>query len=241
MANRKKNPDAVTLFTPRAALKWPKLDKVDKGTDKFPDPDGSFNTRAIFDKTDVSVQKFLKRLDAMMEVAKEQAEEKFAKLPVKARKQIEAKSGGIIADQPYAVVYDEDTEEETDKVEMRFKRKASGVGKKDGKRWTARVDLFDAKGKPLKKGIEIWGGSVAIINAEFSPYFVEGTGAYGISRRLNAVQIIDLVTKGERTASSYGFEAQEGFDSDELEDGDIGDDESGSAGGDDDGDDDTDF
>ncbi|WP_187971124.1 DUF2815 domain-containing protein [Aquibium microcysteis] len=239
MAKGKKNPDAVTMFTPRTVLKWPKLDKVDTGTDKFPDPDGSYNTRAVFDTRETLVQKFLAKLDAMLEVSRKQAEEKFAELPIKTRKQIEAKSGGIAADQPYSIVYDEDTEEDTGKVEMRFKMKASGTRKKDGSKWTAKPALFDAKGKPLKKGIEIWGGSVAIINAEFSPYFVVGTGSYGVMRRLNAVQVIELVSKGERTAASYGFEAQEGFDSDDLEDGDIG--EGGSSDDADDDGDDTDF
>lgn len=218
------NPDAVTMNVPEGTLKWPKLNEPDYGSAKFPDEDGSFNTRATYDGSDPKVVAFVAKLDKMMERAKELAEEKFAALPVKARKQIEAKSGGITADLPYTPVYDEDTEEETGEIEMRFKRKYSGTyknGPKAGKKWFSSIGLFDSAKppKPLKKGIQIWGGTTAIINATFEPYFVTGTGAYGLQRRLNAVQVLQLVSAGgERSASSYGFEGfDDGFDSSDVE------------------------
>lgn len=243
-----KNPDAVTINTPKASLKWPKLNEPDYGTEKFPDKDGSFNTRAVFDGSDPAVVKFTAKLDKMMERAKEIAEEKFSELSVKARKQIEDKFGGIRPDSPYAAVYDEDTEEETGEIEMRFKRKYSGEykkGPKAGKKWFAKIGLFDSAKppKPLKKGVQIWGGTTAILNAEFEPYFVDGTGAYGLQRRLNAVQVISLVSAGgERSASSYGFEGEDGgFDSSDIEtdDEDASDDQSDD--GSDDEDDDANF
>lgn len=213
MAKYVKNPDQITMSAPRGVLKWPKLDKVDYGSAKFPDPAGSFNTRAVYDRTEPRVGTYLSRFDAAMVRAKELAEAAFAELPLKTRKQIEAKSGGIVADQPYSIIYDEDTEEDTGKVEIKFKMKAGGV-RKDKTKWTAKPNLFDGKGNPLARGIEIWGGSVAIINHDIMPYFIPGSGAYGVSRRLNAVQIITLVSAGgQRAASSYGFEAEEdGFD-----------------------------
>lgn len=42
------------------------------------------------------------------------------------------------------------------------------------------------------------------------PFFVAALGA-GVSLRLQAVQIIELVQGGERTAASYGFEDEEGY------------------------------
>ncbi|TIQ65474.1 MAG: DUF2815 domain-containing protein [Mesorhizobium sp.] len=236
---KEKNPDRVRISTPRVTLKYPKLDKVDYGSEKYPDPDGSYNTRIIADRADPKVSAMLAKIDKSMERAKELAEEKFAKMDIKARKKIEAKTGGIVADEPYSIVYDEDTEEDTGKIEMKVKMKASGT-RKDKTKWTAKPDLFDGKGKPLKKGIQIWGGSVAILNLDLEPYFVDGSGSYGVSRRLNAVQVIELVSGGQRAASSYGFEAEEdGFDANDVETEDDSDDDSGSDDSSDD--DDTDF
>ncbi|ESX98692.1 hypothetical protein [Mesorhizobium sp. LNJC405B00] len=239
MANQK-NPDRVRISTPRVTLKYPKLDKIDYGTEKYPDKDGSYNTRFIADRADPKVSAMLAKVDAAMVRAKELAEEKFAKMDIKARKKIEAKTGGIVADEPYSIVYDEDTEEDTGKIDMKVKMKAGGI-RKDKTKWSAKPDIFDGKGKPMKKGIQIWGGSVAILNFDLEPYFVDGSGSYGVSRRLNAAQIIELVSGGQRAASSYGFEAEEdGFDANdvETEDEDDSDDDSNSS---DDGDDDTDF
>lgn len=236
---KEKNPDRVRISTPRVTLKYPKLDKVDYGSEKYPDPDGSYNTRIIADRADPKVSAMLAKIDKSMERAKELAEEKFAKMDIKARKKIEAKTGGIVADEPYSIVYDEDTEEDTGKIEMKVKMKASGT-RKDKTKWTAKPDLFDGKGKPLKKGIQIWGGSVAILNLDLEPYFVDGSGSYGVSRRLNAVQVIELVSGGQRAASSYGFEAEEdGFDANDVETEDDSDDDSGSDDSSDD--DDIDF
>ncbi|ESY42025.1 hypothetical protein X747_14610 [Mesorhizobium sp. LNJC384A00] len=239
MANQK-NPDRVRISTPRVTLKYPKLDKIDYGTEKYPDKDGSYNTRFIADRADPKVSAMLAKVDAAMVRAKELAEEKFAKMDIKARKKIEAKTGGIVADEPYSIVYDEDTEEDTGKIDMKVKMKAGGI-RKDKTKWSAKPDIFDGKGKPMKKGIQIWGGSVAILNFDLEPYFVDGSGSYGVSRRLNAAQIIELVSGGQRAASSYGFEAEEdGFDANDVETEDE-DDSDDSADGSSDDDDDTDF
>lgn len=219
---RNKNPDAVVINSPRGKLKFPKLTEVDYGTDKYPDKDGSYNTRVVYDTANPTVQKFTAKLDQLMERARELAEEKYAELPVKARKELEKKKGGVglSPDLPYSEVYDDETEEPTGEIEMRFKKKAGGTRKKDGKKWVAsRPDVFDAKKNPLPKGVEIWGGSVALINAEYVPYFVAGTGSYGLQRQLNAVQVFELVSAGgQRNANSYGFEEDEdGFDSSGME------------------------
>ena len=209
------NPDSKTLYTPRGELGWPKLTEPDFGSDDYPTPQGVYKTDLILVRTAPGVEKFLAILDKMMDRAKEIAEEKFAEMPVKNRKALEAK-GGITANPPYIEEYDEDTEEPTGRIILKVKRDASGVRKKDNKPWTAKVDLFDAKGVPFKKGKSIWGGSTAILNIECYPYFVAGTGAYGVSKRLNAAQIIALVSEGgSRSASSYGFQVQEGYDSSE--------------------------
>jgi hypothetical protein len=219
MAKRQANPDKINMFTPRGVLKYPKLNEPDHGTEKFPCSHewGDYKTRAIFDRSARGVEAFIAKIDKAMARAQELAEEGFAELDLKNRKALEAK-GGISPDLTYSEIYDEDTEEATGQIEMLFKMRAGGIRKKDNKEWTAKPDLFDAKGKPLAKKVSIWGGSVGILNFDLEPYFMPGTGKYGLSRRMNAVQIVELVSSGgNKSASSYGFGEEEGFDGSEYE------------------------
>jgi hypothetical protein len=211
----------INLFTPRGALKWPKLTEPDHGSEKYPSKHeaGEYKTKLVLDTSKKGVPEFLAKVDAHLAVAKELAAIEFDKLPVKDRKRI----GEPVADEPYSVVYDEETEEETDFVEMNFKKIAGGIRKKDGKPWKSKVDLFDARMKPITKKIEIWGGTTAVLNFDLETYFVPGTGKYGVSRRLNAAQIIELVAAGgqQRSAAQYGFAAAEdGYSQDDYEDSD---------------------
>lgn len=241
MARKTEETNKLNVRSPRGTLVWPKLTEPDHGSEKFPCSHkwGDYKTRFRLDRRRPGVAEFLEKLDAHMEVAKAEAEKAFADLPVKDRKRI----GEVAADDPYSVVYDDETEEETDFVELNFKMRAGGERKKDGKEWKAKPALFDAKGNPITKKLSIFSGTTASINADYEPYFVAGTGKYGISRRLNAVQIFDLVSSGgQRSASQYGFEEDEdGFSvNDYVEESDE--DQSGShSGGDADDDQDPQF
>lgn len=221
MTKRQENPDKLKLHTPRGTLKWPKLTEPDHGTDKFPCSHewGDYKTKLVLDRGAAGVAAFITKIDKAMERAEELAKEAFAELEVKKRKALEAK-GGISPDLPYAEIYDDETEEPTGEIEMNFKMRAGGLRKKDNKEWTAKPGLFDAKGKPLGKKTQIWGGSVAVIDFDLEPYFMPGTGKFGVSRRMNAAQIVELVSSGgNKSASSYGFGEQEGYDaSEEVED-----------------------
>ena len=238
MAKADRKPrDALNVRTPRGALRFPKLLEPDHGTEKFPKKNPEYNTGLILKRGAPGVDAFLAKLDELMEESKALAEEAFAALPLKTRKQIEAKTGGISADSPYEVVYDNETEEETGEVVIKAKTVASGVSKKTGKPWSKLLDLFDARGKPIPRSVRsklrIWGGTVAVLNMDLKPYFVDGSGSYGIGRYLNAVQIIELVDGGSKSASSYGFgEEDEGFDASgfSVDDADD-DDDSGFSGG----------
>lgn len=214
------NPDKLNLHSPKGALVWPHLTEPDHGTEKFPCSHewGDYKTKMRLVRGEPGVDAFLAKLDKALARAEALAKEAFAELDVKKRKELE-KKGGLAADFPYSELYDEETEEPTGEVEMNFKMRAGGIRKKDNKEWTAKPALFDAKGKPLGKKVAIYGGSTAIIDFDLEPYFMPGTGKFGVSRRLNAVQIIELVSAGgQRSASSYGFGAQDGYDSDEDED-----------------------
>lgn len=242
-ARQNQNPDKQNLKTPRGTLKWPKLNEPDHGTEKFPckNPAGEYKTKLVLDRNDPGVEAFLDKIDKAMERAEELASEKFKDLPLKTRKALEAK-GGITADLPYQEIYDEDTEQPTGQVEILFKMQAGGVRKKDGKKWSQTPGLFDSKKQPLSRKIVIWGGSTAVVNFDLEPYFIEGTGKFGVSKRLQAVQVLQLVSAGgSKSASSYGFDEEEGFDSSEYADAEVDTDDTADVSDDDDVDADANF
>lgn len=96
---------------------------------------------------------------------------------------------------------------------IKMKRKVNGV-RKDGSTWTNSAPaLFDANGKPLSEEMKqrvdkIGPGSTGRISFEAVPYNHPSTGV-GIKVQPLAAQIIDL-KEYTKTATSYGFEAEEG-------------------------------
>jgi hypothetical protein len=152
--------------------------------------------------------------------------EKLQKLHDKAVAQAKAnpkkKGKKVKVNDFYSNVVD-DNGDETGEVELSFKMKASGTSK-DGNAWTRRPDLFDAKGKPLNPEAKVFGGSLCKVNFEVLPYD-EAIGV-GLSLRLQAVQVIKLVSSN-RDAGSYGFgDESEDDDADEsYEDNDESDDD----------------
>ena len=222
MADRK----AIKMTTPKATFKWPKLTEPDYGTNDYPNPDGAYSVKLIFNESDPAFQAFRAKIEKAHAAAVELGKEKFAELKVATRKKL----GDVSINDPFTTVYDQETEEPTGEVEMKVAMKASGVVKKGpraGKKWNRKPELFDAKGKPMLKVDAIWGGTVGKVSFSYMPdgYFVPGTGAVGIAFQLEAVQVIDLVSGGQRNAGAFGFDEEDGYehedkpDEDEDEDG----------------------
>lgn len=162
------------------------------------EPDTKFNSLGEY-KVSLSLpmgeaEPLIKKIDEAMEKAKALAPE---------GKKVK------VADPPYYNEVDGD-EQETGAVVFKFKSKAQ-IQTKDGKTIKMSPKLFDAKGTLLTDIEQVWGGSKIKISADLAPYFVGAVGA-GVSLRLKAVQIIELVTGGGNNANSYGFEATEGYE-----------------------------
>ena len=207
MTEKKAKP--FKAVTPKGVFKFPKLIEPDYGTKDYPDPDGSYKVTLVLDQD--AAQALIKKLEPEFEKAIEAGREAFAKLPVATRKKL----GDLKVADFYTEVYDKETEEPTGEVEFKFKAKASGKNK-DGKEWSRKVDIFDAKGVPVKNLKSIWGGTLGKISFSASPYFVAGQGTAGLSLRLEGAQIIKLAQGGGRTASDLGFGVEEdGYDSTE--------------------------
>lgn len=215
MADNKKK--SYPKFTsPKGTFRYPKLTEPDYGNEKFPKPDGEYKVDLILSAEEA--KPLIDKLQPLHDEAMQQAQVLFDKLSVKTRKDFEKKGvTGPVANTFYSEIYDEETEEPTGDVYFRFKMKASGKSKKTGKKWSRKPAIFDAKGKPMLKAPDIWGGTIGKVSFEAIPYFVDGTAAAGIRLSLNAAQIIELRSGGGGNAESYGFGEEEGYEYDEAD------------------------
>lgn len=103
------------------------------------------------------------------------------------------------------------TENEDGSITLKFKLKAK-VTPKNGEPFEQKPALFDAKGKPLDREVLIGGGTKMKVAFEVVPFYTALVGA-GLSLRLKAVQVIDLVEySGGGNGSSYGFGEEDGYE-----------------------------
>jgi hypothetical protein len=107
----------------------------------------------------------------------------------------------------------DDDGEETGNVLLKLKQNAAFTDKKTGEERQVFVALYDAQLRPIdRKKVSIYGGSLGTASYTTRPYLVDSTNGAGISLDLKAVQVLQLVTQGERSGQSYGFEAQDGYE-----------------------------
>jgi hypothetical protein len=201
---------APAFTSPKGVFQFPRLNEADT---KFKS-EGEYSVKLILSKDAASP--LIAKLDPLHEKAVEKGEEEFAKLKPAQR----AKLKQVTANDYYTEEYDSD-EKPTGNLLFNFKMTASGTSKKTGKEWKRRPALFDAKGaklgkydangKEIVKAPSIWSGTVGKINFEVTPYFNAAAGAAGISLRLQAAQVIELRSGGQKSAAEYGFGEEEGY------------------------------
>lgn len=172
--------------TPKGTAQYPYLTKPDT---KF-NPDGEYKISLELDAADASeIMSFL--------------DEQLAKSIASAKEENKGKKIKQ-GDAPYSV------NEDTGKVTVRFKLKAK-VTPKNGDPFEQKVALFDAKGQPLGSKANIGGGSKVKVAYELIPYYTAIAGA-GVSLRLRAVQVIDLVEYSSGGAGTFGFGEEDGYE-----------------------------
>lgn len=216
MAKKSDRP-SFNMITPKGVAIYPKLDKPDT---KF-DADGVYEVKLKFDptatdgvigKTSATWAEIVEKAEAIRDefLATTKADLQSGDGKAKAKaKSISALDFGAEPDV-------DDDGNETGMIVVKVKMKASGVSKKDGKPWTRKPTLFDAKGKPLPANAPpIWGGSTLKAAAEVVPYYTAKDNVVGITLRLNAVQVIELVSGQGRTASAFGFGEEDGYEAEE--------------------------
>lgn len=197
----KSKPKVVSMTSPRGVFKYPKLNEPDT---KF-NPAGDYSVKLVL--AGKAAADLIDALQPHYDAAVALAEEQFAALPVANRRRLKE----ITFNPFYTPVFDEETEQETGEVEFNFKMLASGTRKSDGKPWSRKPVIFDAAGRRMANPPAIWGGTEGKVAFQVGSYFIPGTGAAGISLRLSAVQILELVSSGGGTAAQFGFGEEEGY------------------------------
>jgi len=195
---------------------YPRLDKPD---DKYK-ADGEYKCGIVVEKKEPWAKQLIKHIDEMhAENIKTQ------------KKLLKKKKVDICNDLPYRDVFEKTTDDDGDEVlvptslvEFRFKMDAV-VRPKGKKAWTQKPNVFDAKQKPVTA--KVGGGSSVRVAGELFPFYNDALGC-GLSMRLSAVQVLELVEYGA-SAETYGFAEEDGFDgsqggrtSDEFENGEGG-------------------
>lgn len=113
------------------------------------------------------------------------------------------------ATKPY-VMEEDDEGNDTGNVVVSFKCKAQITDKKGNTRANS-PKIFDSKNQEFPKDEEIWGGSTLRVAFNAIPYYTAMAGA-GVSLRLKAVQVIELVSGGGGSSgASYGFGEEDGY------------------------------
>jgi hypothetical protein len=180
--------DKLRLTTPKATLKYPKL--IEPET-KF-SPEGHYKVTAIIPAEEAGPM--ADQLDALFEAHKASLK---AQAPSQKFKAVDPSFGYEEIDGKPCFT-------------LSVKMKAKGMDR-DGRAWTASPALFDATGAPVKHRESLrsmWSGTTGRVSFEACPFFQPAIGA-GITLRLKAVQIIDLVESGG-SADSYGFQEEAG-------------------------------
>lgn len=212
-------PKRPTYTSPAGTFKYPSLSTPDFGNEKFPKPDGEFKVNVIVPAAEA--QPLIDKLTPLWQQAIEEAKALYAAMPIAARK----KAGPMKEQMFYEEEYDNETEEPTGNVIFKFKTKYKIVDKKTKAVRFNKIGIFDAAkqsmelrdadtGKLSGKYPAIYGGTVGKVAFQTNPYWVAGQVMAGLSLRLSAVQIIDLVGPGARSADSYGFGEEDGFTAD---------------------------
>jgi len=175
-------------------------------------PDTQFNEGGVFkvnlliptDECKELCEKIDAAVDASFEAAKKQAKPAVAKKMVK--------------EYPYGPQLDDDGEEVPGVLEFKFKMNHTITSRKTGDTFTISPDVFDSKRNKLSPVPAIYGGSILKVSFVLADYFMAARAAAGVTLRMNAVQIIELVGGNGATAATHGFGEEEGYDaSDETE------------------------
>lgn len=171
----------VSIVSPKGLASYPFLNKP---STKFK-PEGEYSVKLILNSEDGA--KFVDQVKAVLRDAYKEQCALIKKDKLK------------MADFPWKEVED-------GKIEVKFSQTAS-FKSKAGEVYERKIALFDTKGNPVSETI----GSSSVLRcaADIYPWYTPVLGM-GVSLRLKAVQVVDLVAPSRiLSADAYGFSAEE--------------------------------
>lgn len=187
------------ITTPKGIAKFPWLTKPDT---RF-SSDGVYHVQLLLKPDDPGVQEFLALLDRLGDEALNEIRQQLEESGKK------AKAKSLQYRPPYQPDFDQEGEE-TGYISVRFKTRAKGKNR-EGKTFNRKPAIFDAKGNRIEGDIAIYGGSIIRVNFTPSSYHSAATNEAGVTLRLNAVQVIELVSRSD-DAASFGFGVEDGYE-----------------------------
>lgn len=176
----------VEFISPLGIASYPHLNAPDT---KF-DSGGVYSTKLILDES--GYNQIMEAVEAVMPEAKALATEKAK------GKKVNRKEPSI-------------DENEDGTYTINAKMYATGKTAK-GEEFKMAPKLFDASGAVVPADTKIGSGSKLKLALWLKPYFNAADKVYGVSVKLQAVQVIELVEfGGGRSADAFGFGQEEGF------------------------------
>lgn len=145
-------------------------------------------------------------------------EEEAVEVCEQLEKMAEAKLAEVVKENPKLTnvlstrqPFEMDTDEAgTPTGDLVFKSKMKArVKSRDGRVYEQKPMVVDAKKTPMDGNTLIGNGSTVKIAVEPIPYMMQATKTVGVTLRLKAVQVIDIVEYGNNAASI--FEEEDGF------------------------------
>ena len=176
------------------------------GTARYPwlnNPDTQFNVDGVY-KVNLLIPN--EEAKELCKVLDEHAAAAFADAKAAAKTPVIAKQ--ITLKYPYAPFLDE-AGEDTGMTEFKFKMNAV-ITTFTGEKKVMKPHIFDANGKAMPVCPAVYGGSKLKVNFSLAPYYAASNKQAGVSLRMNAVQILELVTNGSGSGEMYGFKSGEG-------------------------------
>lgn len=214
--SKPKNP---LVFTPVGIAVYPRL-TGDEADTKF-DSAGVWHTKMAYQPEEL--EEFIEKLNAQRDEFFEQILEENKRKYAKYQK---------------VEVFEEELDDDgepTGRLIIKAKMRHHVVTKQ-GKEWWQTPRIFDSSAPPKEldqETLRLWGGSKIRLQCEAVPYAMDSSKTVGISLRLRAVQVVELVSGGGGESPFDGFEGGFTADTEESDDDSPFDPDEAADGGDD--------
>ena len=195
------------VVSPKGVFVYPRLNQPDT---KF-DPDGTYHLKIRCDSDEPEIAGFIEKIDKWHAESMAEFKDVLANTDNPKLKSAAAKKKAYVdGDKPYSYEVDDDTGEDTNIVLFSFKMKAHVTSRKTGKSYDFTPTILDAGKKVLKGDAipSIYGGTVGKVRFEPILWNSVKLGA-SVQLRMDAVQILELVSSGEDTG---GFDEEDGYE-----------------------------